>query len=214
MTKKGRGKKYSSWVIFGLAGFLLLGAVMINIQHKQQIANHFKTTNIGSPSAKRPSPATVTSYTVPPDNPRYITIPSIGIGQTRVISLGTKNNQISTPDNIYDTGWYNTSAKPGQDGAMFIFGHVSSWEANGIFYDLKKLKAGDQVIIQRGDGKSYTYIVNKSKVYPVDQVDMNKVLKPIDSNKPGLNLMTCTGQVIKGTNNFSERLVVFTSLSG
>lgn len=41
---------------------------------------------------------------------------------------------------------------------------------------------------------------------------MNKTLSPINSQTPGLNLMTCTGQVIKGTSEFNERLVVFTSL--
>jgi hypothetical protein len=41
---------------------------------------------------------------------------------------------------------------------------------------------------------------------------MKQVLSPINPNKPGLNLMTCTGHVMKGTSEFSERLVVFTSL--
>ncbi len=167
-----------------------------------------------APSAAKPTPTQVTSYTVAPDLPKYITIPSIGVPKTRVIQLGvTKNNQIATPNNIYDTGWYNASAKPGQPGAMFIFGHVSSWQANGVFYNLKKIKPGDAITIQRGDNTIFTYKVASTKVYPATQVDMHAVLSPISSSVAGLNLMTCTGTVIKGTSEFTQRLVVFSSLS-
>jgi hypothetical protein len=38
---------------------------------------------------------------------------------------------------------------------------------------------------------------------------MSALLSPINAGKPGLNLITCTGDVIKGTNDFTERIVVF-----
>jgi sortase A len=95
---------------------------------------------------------------------------------------------------------------------MFIYGHVSSWTNDGVFYNLKKLKAGDTITITRGDNTTYNYQVVSVKIYPYNNVDMEQVLAPIDASKPGLNLMTCTGQVIKGTSEFNERLVVFTSL--
>jgi sortase (surface protein transpeptidase) len=103
------------------------------------------------------------------------------------------------PDNIYETGWYDGSSKPGQAGAMFIYGHVSSWTANGIFYSLKKLIPGYQITIIRGDNITYTYQVVSTKIYPYNNVNMSQVLAPINSNKPGLNLMTCTGQVMSVT---------------
>jgi LPXTG-site transpeptidase (sortase) family protein len=170
------------------------------------------SAQVAAPASKKPAAQAVASYTVAPDLPKYIAIPAIKLANTRVRQLGLKNNQIATPDNIYDAGWYNASAKPGQDGAMFIYGHVSSWQANGAFYNLKKLTAGDTITITRGDNATFTYKVVSSKIYPKDDVDMNAVLAPVDASKPGLNLMTCTGTVIKGTSEFSDRLVVFMSL--
>ena len=168
-------------------------------------------TNHSAPSAHRPSQQEISSYTVAPTLPRFITIPAINVPKTRVRILGlTKNNQIAVPDNIYDTGWFEGSAKPGQAGAMFIYGHVSSWQANGIFYNLHKLKPGDNVTVTRGDNKTFTYQVVSSKIYPYNNVNMHEVLSPIKPGTPGLNLMTCTGKVIKGTSEFNERLVVFT----
>lgn len=163
-----------------------------------------------APSSVRPAQNVVNAYNVAPDLPKYISIPAIGIAKARVVRLGVmKDGAIATPDNIYDTGWYSGSAKPGQPGAMFIYGHVSSWTANGVFYDLHQLRPGDAITITRGDNTVFSYRVVTSKVYPYTDVDMSQVLSPVDAGKPGLNLMTCTGNVIKGTSDFSERLVVF-----
>jgi sortase A len=206
----------------GLAiGLILLGVILVIVcivllihQHNSQPEPPSGAlTSKSAPSSIKPSKQAVVSYTVQPTNPKYIAIPAIGISNTRVLNLGlTSSGAIAVPDNIYDTGWYDGSSKPGQAGAMFIYGHVSSWTADGVFYNLKKLKSGGTITITRGDNKTYTYQVVSTKVYPYNDVNMSQVLAPVNSNKPGLNLMTCTGQVIKGTSEFNERLVVFTSL--
>lgn len=211
LTKK-RAYKIGGWALIAL-GFILglITGALVVLNHN--VVPKAPPGSVPAPSSVKPSTKAIANYSVPPTDPKYISIPAINVDQARVVQLGvTKNNQIATPSNIYDTGWYTGSAKPGQSGAMFIFGHVSSWTANGVFYNLKKLKAGDKVTVTRGDNTTYTYQVVSSKVYPYNNVDMNAVLSPVNPRVPGLNLMTCTGQVIKGTSEFNERLVVFTSL--
>lgn len=215
VTVKRRKTKQLAYflIVVGLAGLFISGLLYYR-QPKPPTSLSVKSIAVDpAPSSIKPPVATVASYNVAPTLPKYIAIPTIGINNTRIIQLGlTANSQIATPDNIYDTGWYKGSAKPGQPGAMFIYGHVSSWTADGIFYNLKKLKPGAIITITRGDGQVYNYQVAETKVYPYNNVDMKAVLSPIDPDKPGLNLMTCTGQVIKGTSEFNERLVVFTNL--
>lgn len=175
--------------------------------------SHSSNRETSSPSATKPPKQAVDNYSVAADMPKYIDIPAINVTKTRTIQLGVmQNNQIAVPDNLYDTGWYQASAKPGEDGAMFVFGHVSSWQAKGIFYNLHTLQPGDKIFITRGDNRQFTYRVVAKKIYNHTKIDMKTVLAPIESGKPGLNLMTCAGHVIKGTNEFSERLVVFTTL--
>lgn len=170
-------------------------------------------TSQSTVSSVKPTNRSIASYQVAPTLPKYISIPAIGVDKARIIQLGVYKNQIAAPDNIYDAGWFAQSAKPGQSGVMFIFGHVSSWTARGIFYNLKKLKPGQSITIVRGDGKLFNYTVRSLKTYPADSVNMSAVLSPVDRNRPGLNLMTCTGQIIHGSSDFSQRLVVFASLS-
>jgi sortase A len=211
MRKRISSKQFAYVLI--IIGILAAGAAVFLLIRDHRSAVHTPGTNQSAPSSAKPKQAAVTSYQVAPALPKYINIPAAGVPTTRIVQLGlTKNNQIAVPDNIYDAGWYDQSAKPGQSGAMFIYGHVSSWQASGVFYNLKKLKAGDKMTITRGDNQTFTYQVVSSKIYPYNAVDMNQVLAPVDPSKQGLNLMTCTGQVIKGTSEFNERLVVFTSL--
>lgn len=208
-----RFRKFFAWglIAAGMAG--LLGAGWLYVR-QPPVPKVPAAALADAPSTDRPDQQTINNYSVAPDLPKYIEIPAAGVPKTRVLHLGLlKNHAIATPDNIFDTGWYEKSAKPGQTGAMFVYGHVSSWLADGIFHDLQKLKRGDIVDITRGDGKKFTYEVTSTKTYPHDKVDMQRVLSPDDPHRPGLNLMTCAGHVIAGTSEFSERLVVFTRLA-
>jgi LPXTG-site transpeptidase (sortase) family protein len=198
------------------AGLLIAGlALFIAIQQREArpLAPLSRSHHHDSPSAAKPLPGQITHYKVAPLLPKYIELPSINVPQTRIVNLGVRNNgEIATPNNIYDAGWYNGSAKPSQDGAAFIYGHVSSWQAKGIFYNLKKMRPGNKLFITLGNDTKLTYEVARIQVYQHDQVDMGAVLSPVNNGQTGLNLMTCTGPLIKGTGEFSQRLVVFTRL--
>lgn len=173
-----------------------------------------KTTSTPGSTNKALSTTPITSstlagYVVAPNLPRYLIIPKLGV-DARVLSVGvTSTGALGTPDNVYDTAWYNESAEPGQSGAMLIDGHVSSWTAHGVFYGLKTLVPGDTIEVERGDGTMFTYKVVKSQIYPSGNVNMQAAMTPIVSGQPGLNLITCTGDVIPGTSTFNERIIVF-----
>ena len=92
---------------------------------------------------------------------------------------------------------------------MLIDGHISSWTAHGVFYGLKTLQPGDAIDVQGGNGAVFAYTVVKIQVYNAGNVDMAAAMKSINPSKPGVNLISCTGDVIQGTNDFSERVVVF-----
>jgi len=63
--------------------------------------------------------------------------------------------------------------------------------------------------VVRGDGTVLNYRVVKTQLYPADNVDMQAAITPVTAGKSGLNLITCAGQVKKGTSEFSKRVIVF-----
>lgn len=165
--------------------------------------------NGATPSTTKPSGAAVSGYAVAPNLPRYIDIAKLDV-HARVLSLGvTKNNQLKAPGNVYDAGWYNASAQPGQPGAMLVDGHISSWSTKGVFYGIGKLVTGDDITITRGDGQRFTYTVVKTQLFDANAVDMSSLLVSQNTAKPGLNLISCSGDVIPGTNEFDKRMVVY-----
>lgn len=203
-------------VMVFVGGYLSLSAWHTNTLAQAQAAKLTKQANSKSESSSavlstvKPKAPTVASYTVAPNLPRYLMIPKLGL-KARVLSVGTtKTGALETPNNVYDTAWYNKSAQPGEPGAMLIDGHVSSWTAHGVFYGIKNLSTGDVVKIQRGDGTTFTYKVVKSQVYSASDVDMSAAMEPVVAGHNGLNLITCTGDVIPGTSEFNKRIVVFT----
>ncbi len=162
-----------------------------------------------NPDEKEPDAKAVSNYTVAPDMPKRITIPKTKT-YSRIKPLGTKSdNELKAPSNIYDTGWYQKSAKPGENGAMLINGHVHGPKKPGVFANLKKLVAGDAITIERGDGQRFTYRVVKTQSYPEHAVDMAAALVPAESGKQGLNIITCTGSLNAQKTGYEDRLVVF-----
>jgi LPXTG-site transpeptidase (sortase) family protein len=195
--------------------FVSLQTVLTNHKNSAQVAALAKSANSrnnsGSvPSTDKPSAKAISQYIVAPDAPRYLKIPKLGVN-ARVLQVGTnKDGSLGTPSNVFDTAWYNASAKPGQPGATLIDGHVSSWTSHGVFYGLKNLKPGDTMQVVRGDGSVFNYKVVKTQVYKDNNVDMRAAITPVVQGTPGLNLITCTGQVKPGTSEFNERVIVFT----
>lgn len=200
---------------FSVIGYISTNAAKVQASTITKIANSAQKTPIKKTSVLSTKPIStysLASYQVAPTLPRYIMIPKLGV-DARVLSVGvTKTGALATPYNVFDTAWYNLSAKPGQPGAMLIDGHVSSWTAHGVFYGIKSLVGGDIIKIERGDGTIYTYKVVRDQVYPSGNVNMKAAVTPIVPGQPGLNLITCTGDVIPGTSKFNERVIVFATL--
>lgn len=211
-------------VYTALALLIIAGGIFIGVQgynaNKEVAA---KTTQLLSSGQDSPSTdehtnnglpsetpvANIDSYKVAGTLPRIISIDKIGV-KARTLRLGVKaNNQLAAPANIYDAGWYEASSKAGEAGAMVIDGHVSGPTKPGVFYNLHKLAAGDHIKVENGNGKVHTYKIVKKSTYAADKVDMAAVLTPITPGKPGLNLITCSGEIERATNHYKDRTVVF-----
>lgn len=165
----------------------------------------------GLPSEDDP-PMNIDSYSVAADLPKFLAIEKLDVNaRVRRLGVGT-NNVLKAPSNIFDVGWYDGSAKPGENGTVVMDGHVSGPTKHGVFYSIGSLKPNDKISVERGDGKVFTYSVTGSQIYDNDKVDMAKVMTSSVSGKPALNLITCAGRFNVRTNQFEQRVVVFAVL--
>lgn len=139
-----------------------------------------------------------TEYIVAADMPRYLTIAKLGIYNSRVLVMSKRaDGRLATPNNIFDVGWYDGSAKPGQNGTMIIDGHNGGPNIEGVFKHLDQLVIDDVIELTQGDGTVYKYRVVDNVAVKLEEADkyMNKEAKtsPI-SGLNSITLITCIGE--------------------
>ena len=83
------------------------------------------------------------------------------------------------------------SAVPGEPGTIYIFGHstdatINVERYNAVFYLLRKLEAGDEIIVYY-QNKPYRYIVSEKKI--VNPTDISDIVNI--ENEERLVLQTC-----------------------
>lgn len=162
-----------------------------------------------------PTEVEVAEYIVSPDKPRYFSIPSLGIYNSRVKEIGVNaNGEMGTPYNIYDTGWYVDSALPGTNGTGIINAHGGNL-GNGIFRNLPNIQPGAEIKIEMGDGRVFTYkVVDKVTKELGEDADnyMSEAFVTPVSGQPSLTLITCTGDWWLSSQTYSQRLFVRATL--
>lgn len=206
-------------------GYVGINTWLTNNQVKAQevtqsavIANTVGTTgstNTTNTSAlegkdKTPLPAyTLADYHVAPDLPRALYISKLKVA-ARVLPMGVnKDDSVQAPINIFDSGWYTGSVKPGEIGAMLIDGHSSATHG-ALFGNLDKLVVGDQIQLEKGDGTRLTYKVVHTEIVSKDKVDMHALLLPYGKAVRALNLITCAGDWINSQDTLTKRILVYT----
>lgn len=145
--------------------------------------------------------------------PRFISIPSIGVRNSRILPVGVaQNGELDTPQNIFDTGWYQESALPGDEtGALLMDGHNGGPTKDGVYKKLPDVRSGDTIVVERGDGMKFSYAVAEAKEMPLESLDasaMRKLTESIDTSTQGLTLISCSGNWIPSKQTYSNRVVV------
>lgn len=120
------------------------------------------------------------------------------------------DGKMEVPDEGESIAWFERGAKPGAQGNAVLAGHVDDQTGPAVFYDLKELEQGDEIIVEDEAGASLTYRVTHKEAYPYDDAPIDRVFGPTSSRS--LNLITCTGEFDSDVGTHRERLVVFTEL--
>jgi LPXTG-site transpeptidase (sortase) family protein len=199
-----------SLIIFLIIGGIVIGIGIFNsllnsgaIESKQQSMQNsasVQTENL----INNPGPEVL--------KPAIFSIPELGLENIEVESVGLdKDSKMDIPSDENNVAWYNLGSKPGERGNAVIAGHFD--KRNGepaVFYDINKLKAGDEIKVKDIEGKEFTYLVTDSVSYELAEFPLVEVFGAGD--KARLNLITCEGSYDKASKLYSHRLVVYSEL--
>ncbi|MGW4487158.1 class F sortase [Amycolatopsis sp. NPDC004368] len=145
--------------------------------------------------------------------PTAVSIPKIG-AQSSLVSVAVNlEGKISVPSvkTPMQAAWYRLSPVPGEVGPAVVLGHVDGDKKPGIFFKLKDLVPGDEVDIDRSDGKKVKFTVDRVTRVPKDQFPQEAVYG--NSTKPELRLITCGGVFDHAEHSYEDNIVVYANLA-
>jgi sortase A len=156
-----------------------------------------------------PTPAPTPEPTPPPnDSPvARLMIPAIKVDAPVSVKGVGRDGMMEDPNSWNDVAYYNFGGKPGYGtGNNTIFaGHVDYYpHRTAVFWDLRKLKPGDQIHIRLKDGTDYRYDVVEMVVYTSDKAPLDQILG--ETPEESVTLITCDGTFTGG--GYNNRLVV------
>lgn len=115
-----------------------------------------------------------------PSSPVRIEIPSIAV-LSDLMHLGLRDDgTLEVPPEGFPAGWYAGSPTPGELGPAIIAGHVDWGGAPGVFFDLRDLQPGADVIIAREDGSTAVFRISSVQQYPKDEFPSELVYGDLD----------------------------------
>lgn len=159
------------------------------------------------------APSGVVNHPTEMSLPVRLLIPKIGV-DAEVNHLGiTKSGNMAAPKQFEDVGWYKYGTVPGETGSAVIAGHEDDAIATpAIFYDLHKLRAGDEVVVVGEEGESLRFRVTETKIHPYNLTgpELERIFNA--DGKRRLNLITCAGDWLPAAKTNDQRLVVYTEL--
>lgn len=148
-----------------------------------------------------------------PGIPVKLTIPAINV-DVKIQEVGvTAKGTMGIPTNFTDVGWYRNGARPGASGNAFIDGHLDNGLGlPAVFYDLNKLKTGDEVYVTDSEGRKILFKVIELRIYDYNSDKAGEIFIP--GRNPNLYLITCGGQWIRSEKTYDKRIVVIAQLVG
>ncbi len=177
--------------------------------------------NLGGPSGARslslrvlgspPAPLTTTRSAVSTSSPPVeVSIPAIAV-RSRLDGLHLKGDgSLQVPSDAGRVGWYSDGPAPGDDGAAVFAGHLDSLTAPAVFWRLAGLLPGDRIYVTRADGRTLTFVVDHSAVYPRTDLPVTAAYGAVG---PELHLITCDGTWDSQARRYSQSLLVVAKLA-
>jgi len=168
--------------------------------------------DLSSASAAATAP---TAQSTVDTNVTGIRIPSIKVNNRQFMQVGLNKDRSMQVPPLNQPGlvaWYKLSPVPGEVGPAVIVSHRNGNGAPGGFAKLDSVKVGDTIDIDRSDGKTATFKVSRTVLFP--KADYAKHSGDIfgDLDYPGLRLITCSGDLGPAPTYYKDNRVVFAKL--
>jgi Sortase domain len=147
--------------------------------------------------------------------PIRLQIPAIHVS-TKIVDEGLNaDGALQVPPltnaGVHEVGWYDLGPAPGQVGSAIIVGHVDSYQAAGVFYDLGLLVPGNAVEVTLANGETVHFTVTSVHEYSKAHFPATEVYGP--EPYQALRLITCGGAFDQATGHYLSNIVAYARMN-
>ncbi len=173
------------------------------------------TTTGDTPSAGgfRPGPLGESSplpRAANPTAPANIVVDKAGINAD-IEQLDIVNGVMQNPSGPWVVAWYRQTATLGEQGNVVLAGHVDFWNVGpSVFFNVRNLVEGDQVVLTGENNRTYTYAVNWVQTFTLEELTTGGKLQEVVgyTDAPSLTMFTCGGEFDYVNGEYLSRTVV------
>lgn len=138
-------------------------------------------------------------------------IPSIDV-ESELIDLGLGDEgALEVPADADLAGWFTGGSRPGETGPAIIAGHVDSKTGPAVFYRLRELGLGDEVLVRDESGTEHRFLVTAREQYPKDEFPTQEVYGA--DPRRVLRVITCGGSFNTDIGHYRDNIVVYAELA-
>lgn len=139
--------------------------------------------------------------------PTAVRVPSLGISSA-LVDLGVATDgSVEVPADFDVAGWFTDGPKPGERGPAVILGHVDSRSGPAVFAQVDQMRPGDVIEVDRADGSTVRFRVDRLEQVPKDEFPSAAVYGPVP--EPALRLITCGGEFDAAAGHYRDNVVVY-----
>jgi len=148
--------------------------------------------------------------TGPVPEPARLEVPSLGIDSSLIDLFVAEDGTMGVPKTAEQIGWWEDGPLPGEPGASLIAAHVSLGGEPGAFAELGTVSVGADVVVDRVDGSTATYVVTSVEQFAKSEFPEERVYSYDGPTR--LHLVTCGGAINPDNGHFLDNVVVFADL--
>jgi hypothetical protein len=138
--------------------------------------------------------------------PERLRIGAIGV-DAPILPVGVTGGTTEVPADVHEVGWYRFGGRPGSPGSTLLLAHVSSGtQGPGVFFSLRDLAPGDDVVVEMRDGSSSVFRVIARRSYVKEALPDRLFSR---TGPAMLALVTCGGGYSEATGRYEDNIVVY-----
>jgi LPXTG-site transpeptidase (sortase) family protein len=112
--------------------------------------------------------------------------------------------QMDVPRSTELVGYLSSGVLPGAIGNAIMDGHVDNYKGPAVFFQLKKLKKGNVVIVKNNKECKIQFVVESVEIFKKSEAPIQKFFGA--ENESRLNLITCTGKYSSKKKSMKQEL--------